>query len=169
MSDLLECVLQIKGLRETANRVTALVHSLDADRWGRAAPDGPSAAELLGQLAELESLYGASLRLMLAASRPALPAFDAQSLLALGRYRRWDAGEALERFLVRRRDNLELLDRCSAGDLSRVGLHPIRRETTIADLVALMLASDVDRVGEIRRALAPSRQELHHGQRRDHC
>jgi hypothetical protein len=160
MADLLECVLQIKGLRETADRVTALVHNLDADRWGRAAPEGPSAAELLGQLAEIESLYGASLRLMLAAPRPGLPAFDAQSLLALGRYRRWDAGEALERFLARRRDNLELLDRCLADDLSRVGLHPIRRETTIADLVAFMLASDVDHLGEIRRVLGAGRAGL---------
>jgi hypothetical protein len=160
MADLLECVLQIKGLRETADRATALVHNLGADRWGRAGPEGPSAAELLGQLAELESLYGASLRLMLAAPRPGLPAFDGQSLLALGRYRRWDAGEALERFLARRRDNLELLDRCSADDLSRVGLHPIRRETTIADLVALMLASDVDRLGEIRRVLGAGRAGL---------
>ena len=157
MSDLLECLLQIKGLRETVDRVTALVQDFDTDGWSRAAPAGPSAAELLGQLAEIESLHGASLRLMLAAPRPGLPAFDAQSLLALGRYRRWNAGEALERFLARRRDNLDLLDHCSADDLSRTGLHPIRREMTVADLVALMLASDVDRLGEIRRVLRTDR------------
>jgi hypothetical protein len=154
MADLLECLLQIKGLRETADRLRPLIASADPHEWNRpSGPDGPSAADLLARVAELELLHGVWLRLILVSGRPALPAFDEQGLLALGRYRRWDAGAALDAFLVRRGDNLDLLDRCSASDLGRIGIHPVRRETTIADVVALMLAGDVDRMGEIRRAL----------------
>jgi len=153
MADLLECLLQIKGLRETADRVAALVKSVDANRWNHApGPDEASAADLLVRLAEIEILHGVWLRLMLASARPALPIFDEHGLVNLGRCH-WEAKEALERFLVRRHDNLELLDTCSANDLCRTGVHPIRRDMTIADLVALMLATDVERLGEIRRAL----------------
>jgi hypothetical protein len=154
MADLLECLLQIKGLRETADRLAALVKSVDANRWNHApGPEEASAADLLVRLAEIEILHGVWLRLMLASARPALPVFDEHGLVNLGRYRHWEVNEALERFLARRGDNLELLESCSANDLSRTGVHPIRRDMTIADVVALMLATDVERLGEIRRAL----------------
>jgi len=42
---------------------------------------------------------------------------------------------------------------CSAEDLERVGLHPLRREVTIADLVAIMLAHDTDHIGQMRERL----------------
>jgi hypothetical protein len=154
MADLLECLLQIKGLRETADRVAVLVHRVEPTRWMQAAPgNGPCAADVLAQLAEIESLHGEWLRLMLASSRPVLSAFDDRALFDVARRHGWEPPAALDRFLAHRRHNLEVLDRCSAADLSRVGVHPVRREVSVADLVAVMLANDVDRLGEIRRAL----------------
>ncbi len=98
-------------------------------------------------------VHGAWLRLMLASVRPVLAAFEDRDLLDVARRHGWDVTQALEQFLSSRRDNLELLDRCSAADLSRVGLHATRREMTVADLVALMLQSDTDRFADIRRAV----------------
>jgi uncharacterized damage-inducible protein DinB len=60
---------------------------------------------------------------------------------------------ALERFRNRRGETIELLASCSAEDLERVGLHPLRREVTIADLVAIMLAHDTDHIGQMRERL----------------
>ena len=143
MSDLLECLLQIKGLRETADRLAEVASG------ERAA----GAAHLLARMAEIELVHGAWLRLMLAAPRPSLPGFEDRALGDVARRHHWDVTRARDRFLAYRRDNLELLDGCSADDLARTAVHATRREMTVADLVALMLASDVERLAEINRTL----------------
>jgi hypothetical protein len=154
MADLLECLLQIKGLRETANRVAALATRVQGTRWTEPPRfGGPPASDLLAQMAEIELVHGAWLRLMLASLRPTLAAFEDRALLDVARRHDWDVARAVDRFLAYRRDNLELLDLCSAGDLARTGIHATRREMTVADLVALMLASDAERLAEINSAL----------------
>jgi hypothetical protein len=154
MADLLECLLQVKGLRETADRLSALAAEADAQQWTQPPPDGGlCAADLLTLLVEIEIVHGSWLRLMLASPRPLLAAFDARALLEVGRRHLWTAAQALDRFFTYRRDNLDLLDRCSAADFSRTAVHATRREMTVADLVAVMMATDTERVGEIRSAL----------------
>ncbi len=150
MADLLECVLQIKGLRETTDRLRALVGSVEAGRWNRHAPDEPSAVALLVQLVETELVHGAWLRLLLTTPQPVLSGPPDASVVA-------EAGGPhvlFNRFLSERLANLDLLDRCSAGDLARWGVHGARRQLTVADLVALMLASDTETLGRIRQALS---------------
>jgi hypothetical protein len=149
MADLLECLLQIKGLDGTIARLAALVTGTPEDRWT------DDATALLRALGEAEVLYGAGIRLMLVQSGARLPAADREALAALGARVPSTPHVALARFTTRRRDNLELLDACTAADLSRTGVHPTRRSMTLADLIAVMLASDVEAVGEIRQALRP--------------
>ncbi len=154
MADLLECLLQIKALRETADRVNGLAATVDAARWTEAPPErGASPADLLAEWVDLEVVYGAWLRLMLA-SAPVLPALDDGAFGDVGRRHHWSLHAAVDRFLRYRYDNLELLDGCSADDLARTALHASRRQVTLADLIARWLASDVDRFAAIRRALA---------------
>lgn len=153
MADLLECVLQVKGLHETVERLRTLAGNTAAEQWDGRPGEGPGARELLARLAELELVHGAGLRLILCAPGAVLPAVNEEALLELARLRQWTTGEAFDRFAARRRDNLDILDRCSAADFARHGVHPTRRETSIADLVALMLAADAEHVGDIRRAL----------------
>jgi hypothetical protein len=154
MADLLECLLQIKGLRDTADRLSALAARIEPDRWSRAGEPGlPNAAELLARLADLESVHGTWLRLMVGSERPLLPSIEQQTIVALARFRDWSAADALDRFLRRRLDNLELLDACSAEDLDRVGAHAARRNLTVADVVATMLATDFDLIAQMRHAL----------------
>ncbi len=152
MADLLECLLQIKGLRETADRVAALAANVDEARWTRPGGAGrPSAADLLRKMAEIEVVHGAWLRVMLASPHPSLPAVEnsTQSVIAPG----GSALEWAERFLAHRRANLALLDHCSATDLARTAVHPTRRVISMADLVAMMLAGDTEWLGEIRSLL----------------
>jgi hypothetical protein len=154
MADLLECLLQIKGLRESADRMSALVAGADAARWHeRPGPQAPTAAELLTRLAELEVVHGTALRLCLTAGASIMPFVDEQAFLQMARFHQWSSGEALACFLARRAENLDILDRCTADDLARQGTHPVRRHPTVADLVAVMLASDFEHLGDMRRAL----------------
>jgi uncharacterized damage-inducible protein DinB len=157
VADLLECLIQIKGLADTPFRLAALLELADEARW-RARPSATVWApiEVLGHLADLELIFGARLRAMLTIDEPALAQVGGARLAARARYLDWPLTIALDRFTRRRQENLELLDGCSADDLNRTGVHPSRGRLSVADLVAVMLAHDTDHVGQIRSRLGPA-------------
>jgi uncharacterized damage-inducible protein DinB len=154
VADLLEALLQIKALAETPARVTELLHSTDADRWTlRRRPAEWAPVEVLAHLADTELLFGLRVRLILSASRPSLPVLEQRALAERAGYLSWPPAMALNRFRARRGETIERLASCSAEELERVGLHPVRREVTLADLIAIMLAHDTDHVGQMRERL----------------
>ncbi len=128
MADLLECLLQIKGLRETARRVEALVRRpevANALEQGCAVRIG----ELLARLADIERRHGRWLRAMIESDNPLL----AQPAEPGPEQHRTSPEYHLNRFLERRADNLRELDRCSAQDLSRKGVRPDGSTVIVAD------------------------------------
>jgi len=133
MADLLECLIQIKALAETLEIAA-----------GTRAASGRAVAEtervpIWQRLADAERRYAAALGLD-AHAQPAA-ATDA-------------AGELTARaaFAARRRAILAFLNRCTASQLADRIEWPGRRSTTVADLVAIMLANDTERLGERRQA-----------------
>ena len=154
VADLLECVIQIKGLAETAPRLAVLAGQAPEPRWRvQPAPGVWAPLEVLAHLADIEVVFGARLRAMLTIDGPPLQKVDGARLATRARYLDWPLAVALDRFRRRRDDNLELLDACSAEEIGRVGLHPARGPVTVADMVALMLAHDTDHLGQIRDRL----------------
>lgn len=154
MADLLECLLQLKALADTPGRFTQLASRGERSRWYQRPASGVWApVEVLAHLADAELFYGTRVRLVLTAERPPFTPYDQAALAARAGYLVWPVEVALERFFVRRRDNLELLESCTASELGRVGLHPVRGEMTIADIVALLLAHDIDHLGQVRLRL----------------
>ena len=154
MADLLECVLQIKALGETPARVEELVRAAPAARWAvRPRPGTWAPVEVLAHLADAELFHGTRLRLMLTSGRAFLQPFEGAQLAERARYLGWAPQLAFARFAGRRGETLDLLSSCSAEDLARVGVHPVRGEMSVADLVALMLAHDTDHVGQMRERL----------------
>lgn len=154
MADLLECLLQIKALAETPGRFAALAARAERSRWQqRPAPGVWAPVEVLAHLADAELFWGTRVRLALTAERPVFTPYDQAALAARANYLAWPPEVALERFGARRRANLELLESCDARDLGRVGLHPVRGAMTIADIVAVLLAHDVDHLGQARQRL----------------
>jgi hypothetical protein len=154
VADLLEALLQIKALAATPVRAAELLRSSDPSRWvvrHRSAEWAP--IEVLAHLADAELVFGLRVRLIMSADRPSLPVLEQSALAERARYLAWSPALALERFRNRRGETIELLASCSAEDLERVGLHPLRREVTIADLVAIMLAHDTDHIGQMRERL----------------
>ena len=127
MADLLECVIQIKALEHAIGRIERLVAAAPAAAVAQV-------GTLVATLAAAERTYG----------RAGL--------------RRTDAGEspaptpALAAFIAERRANLDVLRACTAADLGSPVAWPGRRDTTVADLVAIMLAHDTEVLGEERRA-----------------
>lgn len=154
MADLLECLLQIKALRETPGRLQDLVGAMPAARWDiRPAPETWAPLEVVAHLADVELVHGVRLRQVLTLERPTLVAIDPRVLAVRADYRSWPLTLALDRFVCRRAETLELLDGCPAEELERVGVHPRRGTMTVADLVAFMLTHDIDHLAQIRERL----------------
>jgi uncharacterized damage-inducible protein DinB len=154
MADLLECLLQIKALASTSDRLGSLMTAAAPERWLlRPAPEVWAPVEVLAHLADVELLFGTRVRMVLTSERPVLALFDQRALAMRANYLAWPPALALERFSTRRHETVELLESCDAAELGRVGIHPKRGDVTIADLVALLLAHDTDHFGQMRQRL----------------
>jgi uncharacterized damage-inducible protein DinB len=154
MTDLLEALVQIRALATTPERVADLLRGSPPEAWRRRpAPAVWAPVEVLAHLADSELVLGTRVRAILSAERPFLQPFQGAALAERARYLAWPPERALERFRTRRAETVELLSSCSAAELERVGVHPLRGETSVADLVALALAHDTDHVGQIRERL----------------
>jgi hypothetical protein len=145
VADLLECVLQISALRHTTSRLaeTAVVQAS-----GHRSGPAEMAPELAAALVAAEEDF--SVRLVTALPRgPSLDICRDRTLS--DESPPWQAADVpfLGRFLMLRRANLAILDRCSAEDLSRpLALRGVTR--SVADLVADALARDTDALGALR-------------------
>ena len=145
VADLLECLIQIKGVADTPRRLAVRMSQMtggptphpDADRRAR---------EVTSRMAWAELVFRDCLSRMLAAQRPALPPLPSRHPAADGLP---SAVEAQALFTARRADTVRVLDHCSAEQLNRIGLEPSRGPMTVADLVALMLAHDTDSLGDL--------------------
>jgi hypothetical protein len=155
MADLLECLVQIHALAESPGRLAVLFGGSDESAWRRRdAEGGLTPLVRLASLAEGELFFAVQLRLVLMAEEPLLPFVAAGYLARRAGTQAWSPTVALERFRARRADTVELLASCNAAELARTGRHPERGLTSVADIVALMLASDTESLGAIRAALA---------------
>jgi len=132
MADLLECVIQIKALRETL----ALAETETPSIAG-AGPADAEAAPVWPRMADAERRYAEALGTE-AGVRPA------------GATESGDSARARAAFAAGRRANLAMLGDCSAAQLGGPVEWPGRPSTTVADLVAIMLANDTEVLGGLR-------------------
>jgi len=110
-----------------------------------------SILQVLQHLADSEVVWAWRMRLVLAQDRPQLTGYD-QDLWA-GRLHDDgdDPSELLELIAVLRRANVRLLERASAEDLQRVGLHVERGEESIEHLRRLCAGHDLLHLRQIER------------------
>ena len=138
MADLLECLIQIKGVADTPRRLAARV------RGAVAVGRQEVASTVVSRMVAAEGRFAACLDGMLAGPTPALPSLDLASLENdPGR----SLGDSMQDFAWRRAQVVRRLETCSAEELNRVGFEPSRGPMTVADLVAVMLAHDTDQLG----------------------
>jgi hypothetical protein len=151
VADLLECLIQIKGVADTPRRLEL---RLEAARRLSGAGGANRGLVVAKQMAEAEACFGRCLSLMLDQDRASLPglpkaiAGERETGSQAGTGELDDAGWPAQ-FRVRRVATVAVLEQCSAEQLGRIGLAPSRGPLTVADLVALMLAHDTDCLGLI--------------------
>lgn len=115
------------------------------------APGKWSVNEVLQHLADSEIVFSWRIRLVLAHERPTITGYDQDRWADRLRYADGDPKEAIERFTVVRRSNVQLLERASAEDLKRVGVHAERGEETLAHIIRLYAGHDLLHLRQIER------------------
>ena len=145
MADLLECLIQIKGVADTPRRLAVRAADVCANAVSPADAER-RVMEAAARLAAAELVYRDCLSMMLTVERPALPALPGAHSVPAATL---SAAEASAVFAARRADTVHVLEQCSAAQLNRIGLEPFRGPMTVADLVALMLAHDTDWLGDL--------------------
>jgi hypothetical protein len=142
-------------MRETIDSLPQAIAGLSPQQLRQAERGGKwSIAQVLQHLADSELVGGWRFRLILAQDRPQLTGYDQDLWADRLRYSDADPAAALELFTVLRRANLRLLERASAGDLARVGLHAERGEESVGHLRNLYAGHDLLHRRQIERIRA---------------
>lgn len=110
-----------------------------------------SIAQILQHLADSEIVFSWRLRLILAQDRPALTGYDQDLWSARLGYAEADPTTALQIFRTLRQENMRLLRRASAADLTRVGIHSERGEESIEHLRKLYAGHDLLHLKQLAR------------------
>jgi hypothetical protein len=145
-------------LKATPERVAGLIGGVPEDRLR--APEAPgrwSVAHVLQHFADSDLVWGWRLRLILAHDRPTITGYDQDLWADRLHYDAVDVAEALDLFRVLRRANLRLLERATAADLQRVGVHSERGEESVGYLCRLYAGHDLLHIDQIGRILAAGR------------
>jgi hypothetical protein len=139
MADLLECLIQIKALGEAPGLAALAPSAGDSTEGARTGVSG-----LWRSMAEAERRYATALGGVTTAGKAASDATGGRQ------------ASHREAFIAQRRANLVLLQHCTGAQLAGFVEWPGRPSTTVADLVAIMLAHDTERLAVLRRYLIPN-------------
>ena len=141
-------------LRTTPSALHGAITGLSAKLLRQPEGDGKwSIAQVLQHLADSEMVWAWRVRLILAQDRPPLTGYDQDLWAERLRYADADPSDALHLFEVVRRANLRLVERASAAELNRVGVHVERGEESLAHLLRLNAGHDLLHLRQIDRIL----------------
>jgi uncharacterized damage-inducible protein DinB len=148
----------IAVLQETTPALPRAVEGLSPQQLRQPEQPGKwSIGQILQHLADSEVVWAWRMRLILAQDRPQLTGYDQDRWADRLHYDQADPSEALEVFAVLRRANLRLLERASAADLKRVGVHVERGEESLEHLRRLYAGHDLlhrRQIDRVRRAVS---------------
>lgn len=145
-------------LRETPSALRRAIEGLPRQQLRQAEQPGKwSIGQILQHLADADVVWAWRMRLVLAQERPTLTGYDQDLWAERLHYELEDPAESLELFTVLRRSNVRLLERASAADLMRVGMHVERGEESLEHLRRLYAGHDLlhlRQIERVRRAIA---------------
>lgn len=150
----------LKRQEATLTRLPALVEGLsEAELAWRPAPHKWSAKEIVCHLADVELMYGARYRWVLAEDQPLLIPFDQDRFAQVLDYTGDDLQAALEQFRVLRRRNLSLLERLLPSRGERTGVHQERGALTLRSIAESIAAHDDNHLRQIEERIRGTRDQ----------
>lgn len=154
--------------RQTAAQLAVLIaEASEQELTTRPAAEKWSVVEILAHLAEDEIVTSWRYRQMIEADGCSLAGFDQDLWARLGKYRNWNASEALELFRLLRGANLRMLDSLLPAQWQCSGEHAERGRMTVADLARHMAAHDVNHIKQVETLLQRTHQQHEQYQEQD--
>jgi hypothetical protein len=146
---------RLKRLEKTADELAAAIKGQGVPALTKR-PDEKNwaAVEVICHLRDAEQMFGARFEMFLAMDDVKLLPADADRIAIDRQYLRCDAGESIEAFRRRRKENLETLRKLTSDQWKRGGTHPQRGRMTFDDFATLMSWHDDNHLDQIKRALA---------------
>ena len=142
-------------LPETEKSLRSGIKGMSQDQLRqREKPDKWAIVHVLQHLVDSEIVWSWRLRLILAHDRPAITGYDQDAWADKLGYDESDPTRAIEEFAVLRRANIRLLERTSAADRKRVGVHSERGEESVEHLMKLYAGHDILHLNQIARIRA---------------
>ena len=141
-----------KSPKEIASAVSGL--SEQTLRF-KPSPDKWCVLEILGHLADIETVYGYRLRQMLADTKPVIAPLDQEAWARNLNYLNSPPMELVAFYALARHHNLRLLRSLKASDLTKSAFHPeMQREMTAVELVERMGGHGAAHLQQIERLKA---------------
>lgn len=134
----------------------ALAGASDAELDAHPAPGKWSAREIVHHLADSEMTSAIRLRLLLAAARPAIAAYDENEFARRLHYDR-PIEASFEAFKAARRTSAEILDRMSEADWAREGTHSESGRYTMGTWLEIYAVHAHNHAAQILRARASAK------------
>lgn len=125
----------------------------------REEPGKWSINEILQHLADSEVVAAWRMRVVMAEDRPTITGYDQDLWAQRLHYDEEDPHEAVERFRLLRRGMLRLLERATAADFARAGVHAERGEESLGLMLKLYAGHDLlhlRQIARVRGVVAPS-------------
>jgi uncharacterized damage-inducible protein DinB len=142
----------VEVLRSTPDALDRFVASTPDDMLRRPEMPGKwSMQQVLAHLADSDLVWAWRLRLIVAQDRPPLTGYDQDAWADRLGYAVADPRKSVARFRVLREDNLWIIDRCSAQDLERVGVHVERGDESLAHHLRLYAGHDLLHIRQLER------------------
>jgi len=139
-------------LRDMPAALTRAIAGLSPEQLRQPERQGKwSIAQVLQHLADAELAVAWRYRLILSQDRPPLTGYDQDLWAKHLHYEQANPADALEQFGALRRANVRILERASAADLTRVGLHSERGEESIEHIRKLTAGHDLLHLRQIDR------------------
>lgn len=117
-----------------------------------------SAIENVGHLIDVEGLWMARFRQMLAAETPKLPAIDVDETVRQRDYQHKNLANLLRTFAEQRAETVAFLRGLKPVHFERTGIHPVRGEITLVQAVSILTNHDRLHSEQIAKTVANSGQ-----------
>lgn len=145
----------LERLRATARDLVSLTSGVDrATLQRRRSARDWSASMVIAHLADAELVYALRVKQVLIDDRPHFAAYDENAWVDRFSRVEEDLKDTLARWRANREHLIRLLEALDDAEWRRAGVHPVRGEMTMRQLVALLVEHDRQHLDQLRRAVS---------------
>jgi hypothetical protein len=145
----------LEVLTETLTEIAEVTSGATAEQLDRSPGPGEwSPTQVLHHLADNDLVTGVRVRMIVTDDRPQLVPYNQDVWTARFADLEDDPRATLHRWEALRENNLRVWRSLNEAEWLRTGLHPVRGEQSVRDIVMLLAGHDIVHIDQLRRGIA---------------